>query len=460
MKYFGKLKVGYKEVDILFLSSDSLLKLSLDKRVLTVSSQIKNRVILVSDIMLDKFLDEPIVDEGSKTRQKIITVLSEKEFKHLILEHLADSIEDVVILDFANKKLIVQGIHFKDCCLAFFPTDYFKVLETDAMSSTEVCNKVVFARPWKEHWINVYDLPNKFKTELENWWYTDVKERNEKQNDVKKVLAKAMGMADELEAVSYFRKRGRSIGEAVGKTQNVNWLGTDLKLEHFIDVDGELVAAVDHEHDIFLFREASIEECASAIAPLYQQMDYIMWQGFREGYWDHMGRKAIDVLKFFDGEVIYAIMGNYNIEKAGDIRREGKYHEALDCIDNAIYIYEKLSSSNRKASERYILKTFLVKGDIYLSMDKYLEANSEYERAIKRLEKLVDKGISEYEFPLCSGLINCSISNAFLGNRMEAEKQLNYAKEVALKLLKTDKDMGNHLLSVIEQNLQAPPFKK
>src|SRR5262249_675250 len=191
-----------------------------------------------------------------------------------------------------------------------------------------------------------------------------------------------------------------------------------LKLEHFICGEGNHVAHVDHADDIFMLRDLSTEEMSAALVPLYQQMNFIEWQGFREGYFDARGVDGLDVIRVFDRESTVHIFFPYCLNKSRKFRANGDKGQAIAaCVDMSAIALRFEDDELRRSIA--ILRSRSLLGDVHLQFEEFGAAAKLYRETIEQLNSEMLRKF-ELLFEECGARINLSIAEHRSGNSAEA----------------------------------------
>ncbi len=439
MHKLGHLLVHDRRIAVNLFEKPDLKATLLDTRVLRIADSTRSGEIVLCEIAVEEFLNEEETTERARVRKLIAKALDETDPKGTSLRlplkfhALADSIEDVAIIDIRAIPQCLSTLSFSTPATVFVPRLLFGLLD---MSGSQ--NRSVLSSPWKANTIDIFELENRFESELENWRGYELRDPSDGRAEVRSALASALGMQDISEFEERQRERyayGYQIGEGVGTEHAHQWLAMDLKLEDF--VRAKKVSHVDHSDDVFLFREPSIEECAKSVAPLYQQMDYPLWHAFRDGYWDVRRREALDVLLIFDGARVGEILGGRGIQNAVKARNAQQWDDALMWCSDAQLAFEAFRDSDEGAGNFYLAKLDLVRGDILFQRGSFEDALQKYDTAREELKRMVAQG-APFEFDIASALVNSAAVLSSVGRSGEARERLLQARTHVAQMSEND----------------------
>jgi hypothetical protein len=456
----GVVRVGFREVPVVRLSAETLNSRSIDLRVSAIAQLLEDRKMVITDCDPVELLSEPQTDAAALARGKIIKVIGETyagsggkvpDERSVALEAMQLFINS---LPECTVEYRSDGPPLGSLCdtvgskLIFFPDDVFEVASQLGIISAATCERRWRSSKWRSKVMNVLELPKRFSTENCEWPQSDCS-RYLELDPGKQAIAKALGLEGNFDSMRTARSFGRAIGESIGAEQAHSWLATDLKLEHFVGYSEGHVAHVDHSDDIFLLREPFISEMASCVAPLYQQMDFVQWQGFREGYVDKLAAVAVDVLTLLEGDIAMEIMAAYCAKSASMYKRKEEYDRALDYCS----LIEEIGNKMAKGTEGQVafLRGRLVRGDVLMAADRLEDATLVYTAAIKELITLQTQGCPVGD-GLCGGYINLALARNTLGFHNEAAQYLDRAQNIANEMKNSDPEQADYLLQVIDHN--------
>lgn len=422
MRILTHLTVAGQQVPVAGFEASQLAGTSLEERISIVSQPLRAYQIVACEVGLADFLAEEQNDERARLRRKILEATGE-----LIppAQILADSIEDVGIVVVSKKPKLFDDVDLSTLAMLLVPIAYLNHLD---LSGGEFVS--FRSTPWKENTVNVFELENRFAKNVDEWQFYDSSRLRSRRQGAGPVLAKALGIDEQLDRVERQYMYAHAIGEAVGREHINQWLAMDLKLEHFLPREGGGVWHVDHSNDVFLLRQATAEECAKSIAPLFQQMSYPQWHAFREGYWDARRRAALDVLSIFEGSRIGEILGCRAIANAVQARNEDDVERAVAWCEDAIAAFQAYQEIDEMAGWSYLIHVQLVQGDVYLYHERFTEALALYDRALVKLKERSDRGTPE-TCEMVSAMINSAAALEGLNRSEDARNQLLQAKRLA-----------------------------
>jgi hypothetical protein len=303
-------------------------------------------------------------------------------------------------------------------------------------------------RTWLHEKPVAVEIPDRWEKENANWPF-----ENYSQSDgdpVRDKLAAILGLDKTMESVRQARQYGHSIGKAVGREHSVGWLAIDLKLEHFIQDEGEHVWHIDHSDDIWMLRDPTTEEMSATLVPLYQQMDYIQWQGFREGYFDVRGVDSSEVIRVFDKESTARIFLLYCLERSRALRRKGDKDQAITTCKNMLAIASRFGGDKLQRSIA-LLRSRSILADVHLHFEEFEQAAILYRETLAQLCSDNLEG-AELLFEECGARINLSIAEQRSGNSGEALEQLRTARACATKLASANDARSESILDAINKN--------
>jgi len=445
MRSLGQISLDDERVDVVLLEVADALSIPLDQRVLMVASSIRVGEIVICELDLPAFLAEEDVSSQSHNRKLILQAMAKTE--HMQAKVLADSVEDVGILQISEAPQFLAEVVFTTPAIVFVPRIWLSYLFSQGIH----LNPIVSAN-WKANTVDVFELESRFDDELENWQVFDSSRFMTGSNPMRDTLASALGMQEtlgDMEKVYFF---GRNIGRAVAQEHSHQWLAMDLKLEHFIPTGADHVAHIDHSDDVFLLREVTAEECAKSIAPLYQQMSYPLWHAFREGYWDTRRRAALEVLLIFDGNAAGEILSVQAVAKARKARAEGDWKAALGWCDDAEDAIRALEEDDQMSRSSNLCRLKLIRGDIYLYSEQFAQALGVYDGARRDLESLEAHGLPQ-KSAIIGAVINSGSALIRLGRREEARDRLERGRTMAEELPDGD-SFRQSILDITSESLR------
>jgi tetratricopeptide (TPR) repeat protein len=453
----GQVAIGDRYLSVTLLAKSELKSIPLDARVLSLSASMRADEVVVCEIPLIEFFSEDENSDRARIRKLLALAADQTDagthdrdneassYIPLKFKLLANSIEDVAIIEVMKVPHCFSTLRFTTPATMFVPIRYFGSLD---MKEAEH-SRCIMSSAWKANTVDVFDLESRFDDELRDWRIYD-SSRFSMRDEVSDVLAAALGMKEALESARTEYQYGYGIGEAVGKEHMNQWLAMDMKLEHFI-FWGSGIAHVDHADDVMLFREPTIEERAKSIAPLYQQMSYPLWHAFREGYWDTLRQEALDVLLIFDGFQVGEILGVRAVQNSTRARNSKQWDDAFDWADAARTAFETFRQMDDVAGAFYLARLELARGDIFLQSKRFEEALARYDRGREELELLKAQGIST-ESDIAGSLINSGIVLGELGRKPEARERLQRARMYAAQIPRED-PRAQFISDVISRNL-------
>jgi hypothetical protein len=452
----GAVRIGFRDFPVVRLDANTVRSSPVDARVAAIGELLSSRTIAVVECSPLELVDEVRSSEAAVNRGHKIQAYgtahgasSDIDVAIEAMQLVADSLPDCAVEYLPEGGRLGNLLETSSTMLTFFPHDVFDLGCELGVIGGASGRRVWKSSAWRTRVMTVLDLPSRFASENGAWPASDCS-RYEQLDPQGRATAKAMGLEAELNALASARANGRAIGAAVGKEQRVGWLAADLKLEHFIRVAQGSVAHIDHGDDVFLLREPTVSEMASCIAPVYQQMDYVQWQGFREGYVDMHGAVAVDVLALLEGEVAIDIMLAYCGKAASVCKNKGEFERALWYCS----VIDTIGADSERAAKREVqlLTGKLVHGDVLMAANRFDDSAVVYRAAIAELTALRERGFSVGQ-QLCGGLINLAMACSQLGFEQDAAEYLASARELAEEIKKSDSDLAEHLLRVIDHNM-------
>jgi tetratricopeptide (TPR) repeat protein len=424
MQNLGQVSLDNQRADVVVLKAAEAQSIPLDQRVLMVASSIYAGEIVICELDLPAFLWEKDVTDQSHNRKAILQAMAHTG-AHMQAQVLADSIEDVGILQISEVPQALAGFVFGMPAIVFIPRILLRYLGSFGIPSAPIVSA-----DWKANTIDVFELESRFDGELQNWQMYDSSRFINGSDPARDALASALGMQNTIAQLKETYFFGRNIGRAIAKEHAHQWLATDLKLEHFIPRGPDHVGHVDHSNDVMLLRDVSAEECAKSIAPLYQQMNYPLWHAFREGYWETRRRDALAVLVIFDGDSAAEILAAKAVANSREARAKNDWIAALGWCEDAEDAIRALRESDRAAVNSYLCQVKLIRGDIYLYSEQFEQALEVYDNARRDLELLEAQGFAQ-ESSIIGALINSGSALISLGRPEEARERLDRGRALA-----------------------------
>jgi tetratricopeptide (TPR) repeat protein len=424
MRNLGKALLDSRRTDVVVLEATEAQSVPLDQRVLMVASSVYAGEIVICGLDLPAFLGEKDVTDQSHNRKGILQAMAHTGV-HMQAQVLADSIEDVGILQISEVPEFLAGFVVGMPAIVFIPRILLRYLR-----STGIPSDLIVSVDWKANTIDVFELENRFDDELQNWQMYDSSRFINVSDPARDILASALGMQDTIAQLKETYFFGRNIGRAIAKEHSHQWLAMDLKLEHFIAQGPDHVGHIDHSNDVMLLREVSAEECAKSIAPLYQQMSYPLWHAFREGYWEIRRRDALAVLLIFDGDVAAEILAAKAVANSREARAKNDWIAALGWCEDAEDAIRARQESDQAAIYSYLCHLKLIRGDIYLYSEQFSQALEVYDNALRDLESPQAKGFAQ-ESSIIGALINSGSALISLGRPEEARDRLDRGAALA-----------------------------
>lgn len=443
----GSVRIRFEQPD-----PEEFAAASLDQRIHLLRAILAQGKIAVTPLTLDQLLDEPIDSADAEIRARLKRCVSTAD--DLIYQLLADSIGNAWIMEFGGSSPLPRLFEFSGMHTVFLPEPLFHLLDGGGAVDDTRCTRLIQSWKWHDLLMPLEAVPKRFAEELADWRFYDVKRFAPGSNPGKGIVMEAMGMQDITEACRH-RRYGEGVGFVVGREHGAWVLSAALKVEDFIPGDDPgRVAHQNHANDAMLLRRPELEEQARAIAPLYQQMNYYQWQGFREGYWNGLGRDAAAILEMLEGEIVFEILGIHGIEQAMAHRREGRFEEALRRCDESLFVFQQLDAKGVFYGKLMSLKTQLVRGDVLSASRDYAAALSVYDAVAAELRHWVQAGKDEAEVELASALAGSAAVCIMLGNRLaEARLRMREAQPLAQRALDRGVPFAENVLHALEQNL-------
>src|SRR5262249_30878993 len=159
------------------------------QRVLAIASSTRSGEIVVTDLCLSDFLAEEDTDNRSHDRRIILEAMARTSAE---ANALADSIEDVGILTISKVPDFLAPFAIPSPRLLFVPRTWLRDPHFASMGYAAVSS------PWKSNTVDVFELENRFETELKKWQVYDPSRFMADRNPVRDVLASALNMKDTL----------------------------------------------------------------------------------------------------------------------------------------------------------------------------------------------------------------------------------------------------------------------
>jgi hypothetical protein len=442
-------------IPIVRLDALALQTVPVDQRVSALATVLDSRAIAVVPGSPGELLDEPRNDFAARARGIVVNGFakavtpdgmdwSEPENRARAgLQLVADSLPDCVIELRSSAHGLLDVIEGVSTSLVFFPWDVYQLASQADLVGERQSTQRWAKKRWQARMMSVEDLPRRFDDENAAWPRDDYS-RYDDMDPARRALSETLNMGETIKRLSRSRAYGRAIGDAVGNEQRHGWLATDLKLEHFLPVAEDKIAHVDHADDVFLLRTPTPAEIASCIGPLYQQMDYVQWQGFREGYIAGGGSASIEALIVLEGSVILSIAARYCGRCASRERQSGNHDEALRFCS----MIETAADNHIDESEAPRLAAWakLVRGDVLMAANRLPEASQTYRSALADLENLTARDF-DVESTMFGGLVNLVLAQKKLGEPTAMLE--SRAKSLALSIQSRNREHGDHLLEVV-----------
>lgn len=464
----GQVRIGFRELEVVLVPCSMLTALPLNRRVESLRALLAGRRVIVTDCDCRTLLTEEAHDPAAEVRQAIITALEEtrrqvievsgeevtgpwNEPRAAGMSALVESIEDCVAFYLAKTQTLGHLSLPEEARLVMLGDNLYDLALEKGFLDLSDHLAIWRSRPWKYRVMAVDELPDRHRGENEQWPATDYS-RHCESDGMREALAGALGMSDTLKAICYHRILGFAIGEAVGKEQSHGWLATDLKKEHFIYLAEGRVAHVDHSDDVFLLRDPTVDEMARCIGPLYQQFDFLEWQGFREGYFDALGTRALDVLHLFDGDPIHFVLFEYCNRMSRKLRSAGEFEEAIARLATADAIVKRMIHLPGSERERLSCQNTSILGDLHLQREALDDAEAAYLQSIGRLEKLEIEGL-QVAFELCGALVNLAVISLLRKDEPRARRCFERAEKNARAMEEAEDERAEYVLEVIRRNL-------